>query len=200
MGTSAQPAAEREPRRSSTVVLQSGLAQARRLLVIVLALAGLGLGLAALAGALQAGRDEARRADILLVVAPAVPGAPLIDHAFELYRRGYARQVVVAGAGRPQMEAALRERGLPPDALGTPDDAAAVAERLRSVRAAGGDSALVVAQPDALLLHLKLAHDQGLRAYGSPPRGQPVEPLALLHSAVSYWAYVLLGRLDNGAG
>lgn len=194
----AQAMTEREPRRSPATMLRAAAVQLRRLLVLLLILSLLGVALVAIATALQAQRDEARRADLLVVIAPAVPSPAFIDHTFELYRRGYAPRLIVAGSGRAQLIGALGARGLPAEVL---DEAARaelplnqIATAAQAAQGAGGASALVVAQQEELLLSMKIVRDMGLRTYGSPPPGRSVDPLALLEASADYWGYVLLRR------
>ncbi|MCS6883581.1 MAG: hypothetical protein RMK84_19940 [Oscillochloridaceae bacterium] len=167
--------------------------------VSVLALAALIALLAgAVAAGLQARRDEARSADMLLIVAPALPSQTLSEHAFAVYRRRYAPTVVIAGAGSEALRIALIERGAAEEtlrvALPAATPVAELQEVLRSARRAGAASALVVAEPAELLLWLKLVGDHGLSAYGAPPRGVTPGPLALLRASGQYWRYALLQR------
>lgn len=167
--------------------------QARRLLGLLALLAALGVGLVALATGMQAQRDEARRSDLLLVAAPAVPAEAFISHTFELYRRGYAPRLLVAGSGRRQLLDALGARGLPAEAMADAEGENLRPEQVAALQAGQAEqaSALVVAQPEELLLTMKIARDMGLRAYGSPPPGRPIDPLALLRASGEYWRYVL---------
>ncbi len=155
------------------------------------------LALAALAAGLQAGRDEARSADLALVVAPAVPPASLADATFELYRRGYVPRVVIIGEGQAGLKAQLVERGMPEASLESgPSPAPETAElrrRAREAAGAGAASALVVTAPAETLRALKVVRDQGLRAYGAPAPAGGADPLGLLGASARYWQYVLLG-------
>lgn len=172
--------------------------QAGYALTVLALLAVIALLVGAVAAGLQARRDEARSADMLLIVAPAIPSQTLSDHAFEIYRRRYAPTVVIVGAGSEALRGALIERGAPEGALqmampaATP--VAAMQEVLRAARRAGAASALVVAEPAELLLWVKLVSDHGLSAYGAPPRGVAPGPLALLRGSGQYWRYALLQR------
>ncbi|NWF79695.1 MAG: hypothetical protein HXY37_06555 [Chloroflexi bacterium] len=151
-----------------------------------------------LAAWLQAGRDEVRNADVLLIIAPALPAPALLEHAVETYRRGYAPTVIVAGAGAEVLRTSMIERGAPGErieALGA--ERRPVVElrgRMRSAHAAGAQSALIVAEPAELLLWLKLTHDQGLRAYGTPLPGRGPGVLELVSGSLGYWRYVLIQR------
>lgn len=172
--------------------------QAAYLGVALATLALAALALAALAVALQSGRDEARSADLALVVAPELPPASLADATFELYRRGYVPRVVIVGAGQAGLKAQLVERGVPEDRLeSAPDEEAETAElrrRAREAAAGGASSALVVATPAETLRALKVVRDQGLQAYGSPAGAGGGDPLSLAGASARYWSYVLLGR------
>jgi hypothetical protein len=173
----------------------------RQLGYLGLTLAALALGalaLGALAAGLQAGRDEARSADLALVVAPAVPPASLADQVFELYRRGYVPRVVMVGEGQAGLVAQLVERGVPESSLEVAPEAGGAAFELRqearAAYASGAASALVVAPPVETLRALKVVRDQGLRAYGAPPPDGVGDPLSLAAASAGYWRYVLLGR------
>lgn len=163
------------------------------LTLAVVALAAIALG--AVAAGLQAGRDEARAADLALVVAPAVPPAALADHSFELYRRGYARTMLLVGEGAAALRAQLAERGVPEEGMVEASTAATAAELRRLAREArsGAASALVVTAPEEQLRALKIARDQGLRAYGAPQPAASVDPLGLVGASMRYWRYVLFG-------
>ncbi len=172
--------------------------QSWHLVVVLGTVLLIGLLVGTLAAWLQAGRDEARNADLLLIIAPALPPAALLEHAFETYRRGYAPDVIVAGAGAEVLRTSMIERGAPGErieAIGS--ERRPVAElrgRVRSAHAAGAQSALIVAEPAELLLWLKLTRDEGLRAYGTPPPGSGPGVLDLVGGSLSYWRYVLIQR------
>ncbi|MEI8167605.1 MAG: hypothetical protein WCG26_14580 [Chloroflexales bacterium] len=162
--------------------------------VTVVVLAALALGM--LAAGMQAGRDEARSVDLALVVTPAVPPESLADHTFELYRRGYAPRVVVTGEGREGLKAQLVTRGVPETqvTLGAePPGMAALQTITRAVYARGETSLLLVTTPEETLTALKIARDQGLRAYGSPVPGVAPDVLRLALASVHYWQYALSG-------
>lgn len=185
-----QPAAERRAlwrlARRQVVYLAATLA-AVSLLALLLSTA---------ASAVQALREEGRTVDIVLVVAPAVPEPAVVDHAFELYRRGFAPQLVIVGAGAEGLRAALQERGVADTSLAVVAEPGSETAQLRraaaGARAAGAASAVVAGEPAAMLRWLKLAGDEGLRSYGAPfPVGDP-SPLELVQAGASYWRYILL--------
>ncbi|MEI7769837.1 MAG: hypothetical protein WCI67_07615 [Chloroflexales bacterium] len=165
-------------------------AQLARLASLLLILALAGVGVAAAAIAIQAQRDETRSADLLLVIAPDLPPAALIDHSFDLYHRGYAVQVALAGPGRGQARADLLARGLPQSALSVLAEGESLLDALAAARDGGAQSLLVVSAPADQLLSLKVAHDQGLRAYGSPALTPSLDLLGALSATLGYWRYV----------
>ncbi len=180
-------------RRASRQVWRQGAFLA----VLITTLALIALALGAAAAWLQAGRDEARSADLALLVAPAVPAEGLVEHAFELYRRGYVPTLLLTGEGQAGLKAQLVERGVPEAMIIS--DAAMQAEtpdlrRLaRQARLEGATSMLVVTAPNETLRSLKIARDQGLNAFGSPPPDAATEPLGLAGASLRYWRYVLFG-------
>ncbi|HMQ32891.1 MAG TPA: YdcF family protein [Chloroflexaceae bacterium] len=196
MGVKAEAARAPQGPPDGRLVWREVRRQATALAVTVAVVAVVAFGLSLAAAAMQAGRDETRSADLAVVVAPAAPSERMADHAFEVYRRGYVPAVLLAGEGQAGLKAQLLARGVPEAAL-LSDGAGAAAPDLRRLarRAADGDamSALVIAAPEETLLALKIARDQGLRAYGSPTPGAAMTPGGLLGAAARYWRYVLLG-------
>lgn len=153
--------------------------------------------LSTVATALQAGRNEARAADVVIVVAPAVPPQPLVEHAFELYRRGWAPRMVLVGPGGEGLRLALQERGVAEGALRVADGSGSETAELRAAasaeRAEGAASAIVAGEPAAMLRWLKLVGDVGLQSYGAPvPQAEP-GLLSLAEAGLRYWRAVLLG-------
>jgi hypothetical protein len=158
----------------------------------------LALALSTAATAVQARRDEARSADLLIVVAPAVPPEALVKRSFDLYRRGFADRIVVVGAGGEGLRAALQAQGLPESAaiavLPPGDETEQLMTTARQARADGAASAVVAGDGAAMLRWLKLAGDAGLRAYGAPTPNESASPLELVEAGARYWRYVLLRR------
>jgi hypothetical protein len=172
-------------------VWQAAGAQLARLAVLLLIVALAGVGVAAAAISIQAQRDETRSADLLLVIAPDLPPAALIDHSVDLYRRGYAVELALAGPGRERARADLLARGLPESAIGVLAEGQALFAALATAHSGGAQSLLVVSAPAEQLLSLKVAHDQGLRAYSSPAPSLPLNLLDVLRAALGYWRYAL---------
>lgn len=166
------------------------------LTAVMVALAALALGVIAVG--LQSGRDEARSADLAIVVVSAVPAQAVADHVVALYRRGYVPTVVVIGEGREGLRAQLVEGGMPAEqvALGGAagqSGVTALQTVAREYHAGGATHVLVVTDSAETLTALKIVRDQGLRAYGSPVPGAGPHPLSLALASVRYWQYALVG-------
>ena len=125
-------------------------------------------------------------------MAPEQPPLELAEHGIDLLRRGYARQVILVGAGRSRMYDELRARGISEETIERPASNESVPAQLRAAGAQGLESALVVSPAADQLVLLKLLGDLGVHAYGSPAGALP-GPLRLLQAAGTYWQYVLLG-------
>lgn len=142
----------------------------------------------------QGGRDEARRADAIVVMGAAqYDGRPSpvlearLEHAVALYRAGIAPLLVVTGGkatGDRTTEAdAARawaiDHGVPAEAILADDRGRTTLESIESVavlfEARGITSAVFVSDPSHLLRVLRIATDQGVRAWGSGTRTSPVE-------------------------
>lgn len=196
----AETVARQEPRagRHWRVTRRQIGQQMAHLALLTATVALLALVLGAVAAGMQASRDEARAVDLALVVAPAAPPAALADHVFDLYRRGYTPRLILAGEGQGGLKTQLVERGVPEASLlsdgASGAGAAELTRLLREAHAGGAASLLVVTAPAETLLGLKLARDQGLRAYGAPAPERTLDPLSLLEASLDYWRYVLLPR------
>lgn len=170
--------------------------QARALAGLLTLLVVVALGLSTLATWLQSRRDEARPADVLVVVAPELPSEALVEHSFDLFRRGYAARMLIVGRGGEGLRAGLVERGVLAEAMtvGPPGESPVAELRagVEAARRAGATSVLLAGDPAELLLWLKLARDGGLRAYGAPTPGASPGPLELLGAGARYWRYALL--------
>ncbi|HUQ42807.1 MAG TPA: YdcF family protein [Candidatus Limnocylindria bacterium] len=142
----------------------------------------------------QAGRDERRAADVIVVMGaaqydgrPSPLFAARLDHAIELFHDGVAPRLIVTGGkregDRTTEAASAREYALRHD---VPEAAILVEDRsrttLQSVRGVGtlmrGEdlkSAVFVSDPTHMLRVLRMAADVGIDAYGSPTRTSPLE-------------------------
>ncbi len=164
-------------------------------ILLFLALALLGVYLAALAVitnriAQQARRDEARRADVILILGAAeYAGRPSpvlrarLDHGLNLYRRGLAERIMTTGGsgGDPLFTESevgrdyLIRRGVAPEAVivepegsSTVHSVAATAEILRRMDL---HSCIVVTDGYHVFRVKRMLQRAGLAVYGSPRPG-----------------------------
>jgi uncharacterized SAM-binding protein YcdF (DUF218 family) len=162
--------------------------------------------------------DEARPAGAIVVLGAAqYDGRPSqvfsarLDHATALYARGLAPYFVVTGGNRPgdrTTEAAVARayaiaRGIPADRILVEDQARTTLESMRGVarilRREGIDDAVFVSDPTHMLRVLRMAADEGIRAYGSPTRTSPIEADlrsklgATVHELGALAAYLVAG-------
>lgn len=182
---------------SAAVIWREVRRQAVRLVATLVAVFVLALALSTAASGLQAGRDDARNADVVIVVAPPVPPQALVDRSFDLYRRNSAGQLVVVGAGSEGLQTALRERGVAEGAMSTvpgdDDETAQLRAALAAAREAGAASVVIAGEGAAMLRWMKVAQDLGLRPYAAPTPGPAPDLLELIQAGASYWRYALLG-------
>lgn len=195
MGAEPGQAVTDVPALSRRAMLRAARRQVSYLLALAAGVTVVSLLLSVGAAAVQARRMEARSADLVIVVAPAPPPPALVEHSFDLYRRGYASELALVGAGEPALRAALVERGAAAAALGEPLAADAETAQLRAAvaraRAAGAVSVLIAGDGAEMLRWLKLAGDAGLEGYGAPtPEAMPGFP-HLVEAGFRYWRYVL---------
>jgi uncharacterized SAM-binding protein YcdF (DUF218 family) len=141
----------------------------------------------------QGGRDEARKADAIVVLGAAqYNGTPSpvfearLDHAVRLYKDGIAPVLIVTGGkGRPgdtttEAEAARDyaiAQGVPASKILVEDQSRTTLEQLRTVgqmlRDSGLRSAVIVSDRTHMLRSLRIARDQGIDAHGSPTTTSP---------------------------
>lgn len=168
-------------------------------------LASFCLGVLVLAVFLFGQRDEARRADVIVVLGAAqYDGRPSpvlrarLDHAIELYRRGIAPAMILTGGvgvGDTISEAEVARRyasrhGVPLQSIWiersglSSDQSMTTVSRLMSRHGFG--SAVLVSDPFHMLRLRVLAARLGLRAYSSPTRTSPIGL-----GSPAEWRYVL---------
>jgi uncharacterized SAM-binding protein YcdF (DUF218 family) len=142
----------------------------------------------------QGGRDEQRPVDVIVVLGaaqydgrPSPVFAARLDHAIALWHAGIAQGFVVTGGKLPgdrTTEAATARvyavaRDVPESAIFGENEAHNTLDSLRSVadlmRERGYRSAVFVSDPTHMLRVLRIAHDLGIEAYGSPTTTSPVE-------------------------
>ncbi len=147
----------------------------------------------------QSKRDEARPVDAIVLLQADRAEQDTVEYALRLYWQRYAPRLVLVGHDLATVRTALLSKGVPERSLLLAESADPhQPDMLRAADVAHQhqiQSVLIVNVPEALLLDLKIAHDQGLLAYGSPPYTLQVNPQPLLHSSLNYWRYVLFGPI-----
>jgi len=168
----------------------------------------------------SAGRqDHARPAQAIVVLGAAqyngVP-SPIyrarLDHAIDLFEDGLAPALVMTGGKLPgdkttEAEAGRRyaiSKGVPEDAILVEDHGRTTLESLRTVSRMlterGLHSAVFVSDRTHMLRVLRIAHDEGLEAYGSPTRTSPIDASAserlraTMHEVGALALYFLAGN------
>lgn len=145
----------------------------------------------------QGNQDGRRPADAIVVLGAAqyngVP-SPIykarLDHAIDLFKEDVAPAIVMTGGKLPgdrttEAEAGRRyaiANGVPADAILVEDQGRTTLESLRSVSQILRDhdlrSAVFVSDRTHMLRVLRIAHDQGIEAFGSPTRTSPIDTSA----------------------
>jgi uncharacterized SAM-binding protein YcdF (DUF218 family) len=145
----------------------------------------------------QGNQDGGRPADAIVVLGAAqyngVP-SPIyrarLDHAIDLYEDGLAPALVMTGGKLPgdrttEAEAGRRyaiSKGVPSDAILVEDQGRTTLESLRTVSQILRDhelhTAVFVSDRTHMLRVLRIAHDQGIEAFGSPTRTSPIDSSA----------------------
>jgi len=157
------------------------------LLILGLLLGGLWIGVAT-----QAEKDEAQRADVIVILGSAVwPGgrpSPSLEarvrHGISLYRRGIASYLIFSGGvGRwPPAEAEVMRRmaldeGIPEEAILLDVESRSTFQSIQKVRSMmrerGWSTAVIVSDPFHLWRALMMARDEGIQAWGSPALDSP---------------------------
>jgi uncharacterized SAM-binding protein YcdF (DUF218 family) len=145
----------------------------------------------------QGNQDGGRPADAIVVLGAAqyngVP-SPIyrarLDHAIDLYDDGLAPALVMTGGKLPgdrttEAEAGRRyaiSKGVPSGAILVEDQGRTTLESLRTVSQILRDhqlhTAVFVSDRTHMLRVLRIAHDQGIEAFGSPTRTSPIDSSA----------------------
>ena len=142
----------------------------------------------------QAGRDERRTTDAIVVMGAAqYDGRPSrlfaarLDHAIALYHEGVAPRIIVTGGKREgdrtteaaSARAYALRHDVPDEAILAEDTSRTTLQSIRGVAALMDDadlrSAVFVSDPTHMLRVLRMAGDSGIDAYGSPTRTSPLE-------------------------
>jgi uncharacterized SAM-binding protein YcdF (DUF218 family) len=166
----------------------------------------------------QGQRDDRQPADAIVVMGaaqydgrPSPLFAARLDHAVELYRAGLAPRLIVTGGkaeGDRTTEAASARlyavgHGVPADAILLEDKSRTTLESIRAVgsvlRDHGLGNAIFVSDRPHMLRVLRMAADDGIKAWGSPTQTSPIEHVtvsradATLHELGALAQYFLLG-------
>ena len=166
----------------------------------------------------QAGRDERRAADAIVVMGaaqydgrPSPLFAARLDHAIALFHEGVAPRLVLTGGKREGDRTTEAASGrayairheVPEDAILAEDTSRTTLQSIRGVEAlmrdAGLETAVFVSDPSHMLRVLRMAADVGIEAYGSPTRTSPLErdPAgqldATVHELGALGVYFLIG-------
>ncbi|MEP6639065.1 MAG: YdcF family protein [Chloroflexota bacterium] len=167
----------------------------------------------------QGQRDDRRAADAIVVMGaaqydgrPSPLFAARLDHAIGLFREGLARRLVLTGGradGDRTTEAATARtyvlaRGVPAGAILMEDQSRTTLESIHAVggllRANGMSAAIFVSDRPHMLRVLRMATDDGMRAWGSPTETSPIERDlvgrldATLHELGALAQYFLVGN------
>jgi uncharacterized SAM-binding protein YcdF (DUF218 family) len=162
--------------------------------------------------------DERQQVDAIVVLGAAqFNGRPSdvfqarLDHAVELWKEGWANWFVVTGGKLPQDRTTEAEvardwaiaNGVPPQRILAEDRGRTTLESLEAVRAIFRDedlrTALFVSDETHMLRVLRMASDQGIRAWGSPARNSPTDRdesrrrKSILHELAGLAAYYVGG-------
>ena len=189
----------------------------RRLRWMTLSACGLLIGyfVLSLAQVWSTGRsDQARPVDAIVVLGaaqydgrPSPQLAARLDHAAELYTRGFAPIVVVTGGKQPAdryTEAGasalyLIAKGVPPDAVLQEDRGRSTWESLDGVAqilgARNARQVLLVTDPYHSLRSRYIASELGLTAFVSPTRTSPVRGLTAFNRQIKEAAGISIGRV-----
>jgi uncharacterized SAM-binding protein YcdF (DUF218 family) len=211
LGPAVNPSAASAPQRSA----RKTSAIVRRLAAWCVAIALTAFAVAAFFIVRQGNRDEARRADAIVVFGAAeYAGRPSpvyrarLDHAYELFQRGLAPMVITTGgAGAdPKFNEGgvgrdyLSRRGIPDRCLiaeTQSEDTAESAERVSAILRANGMHNVVAVSDAYHIFRIKrLMRRWGIVAYGSPrpgsvPHTAGAKILAVVHESASYVFWLL---------
>ena len=167
----------------------------------------------------QAGRDDRRTADAIVVMGaaqydgrPSPVFAARLDHAIDLFHANVAPILIVTGGkaqGDRTTEAASARayalaRGVPASAILAEDQSRTTLQSIRGVaalmRSADAQTAVFVSDPSHMFRVLWMASDAGITAWGSPTRTSPLErdPIrridAVVHELGALTVYVVSGE------
>jgi uncharacterized SAM-binding protein YcdF (DUF218 family) len=150
----------------------------------------------------SAGRDEAQRADAIVILGAAqYNGRPSpvlkarLDHALTLYRKGYAHAIITTGGFGPDPNFSeahvgtqyLIKRGIDAAQIITEQGSGSTYDSIDAaaglIQAKGWKSALVVSDGFHLYRLKRMFEDRGILAYTSPAPNSPIE----IASSQRFW-------------
>jgi len=151
---------------------------------------------------MQGQRDDTRAAGAAIVL-PAdnqsQPTRAMLDHAIDLYRRGYTARLIIAGADTATQHY-VQTQGLPDKAVLLDRQGSSMWEHVQNIaaltRTDGVSSVLLVGDAVQMLRALKMSHDLGLDSHASPLRapGGLAEIRAVIQESLGYLLYVFARR------
>lgn len=144
---------------------------------------------------MQGGRDEAQQTDALVIFCPVTISEEYIDHAMQLYRRGYATRMVLIGEDPSAAHDIFIQNSYPDAAILLLETSSNRWTDMRQMAETAYQhhitSIVLIDRPSAMLYDLKMAHDLGLEAYGSPLPTQRIEISEMIYASLDYWDYIL---------
>lgn len=177
-------------------IRRQSVRQLGRLLLISVLLVSIILGTTMFAISLQAGRNEARPTDWVIVVARETPDPQVAAHAIAQQQRSFGPQVLIVGRNPEAFAAWLAtEHNLSTQAVRVSSERSLDAQ-LAALPIEPSDRVVIVADPHDLLLGLKRSRDLGFTVYGAPPPGMRVQLGQLAQAALAYWYTVLALNTD----
>ena len=139
-------------------------------------------------------RDEAQKADAIVILGAAqYNGRPSpvlkarLDHAFDLYKKGYAGAIITTGGFGPDPNFSeahvgaqyLVKRGIDPANIVSEQGSGSTYDSIHAasglMQAKGWKTALVVSDGFHLFRLKKMLQDEGILAYTSPAPDSPIE-------------------------
>jgi hypothetical protein len=174
--------------------LVDNVARVARVARVILPIMVAALVLVAILVVMQGQRDEAHNADAILVFCPNSPEAHLA-HTLALYRVGLAPRILIVGEDpQPIQQAFAQNDTLQKQTFFMQTTGKRQQDMVHVAHYAAQQhihSVVLVDTPEAMLTTLKMSHDLGLQAYGSPLPNVAPHALAVIQASLDYWQYVL---------
>ena len=149
---------------------------------------------------LQAGRDEATRADTAVLMVDGYDGATAarLDRVVRLYLGGQISRVVLAGTDPSAARSALVTKGIVPDKIAEVRGASAISQlqaAQKLLQEARVTDVMLIEEPVEALRLLKIARDQGLTLRSAPTGADSTINLRHVAEEVGrYLVYCFAGR------